>query len=264
MELSPSDMQHMADYIQYVADLRKTRRFKVLIEEKVTATWLVSQPPTTADLVLYTQDEIHVAGPEDAGKIPVDVVDNEQLLYYAACFAPLAPKAKGVTVHILQPYAGNYESWFVDTHTARPVHGRGDRTPRHGILAGDTTFGPSDHCKFCPANPHGRGAKGSAVLPGDDADPVPITMSTRTRSSHCEGEPDDAATSSVSTSRPTVRPDLPTHGLDRYVSCKTFRPLIASLVVKRRREQVHRDAWTSSRTTTRRGDRLLDGIQRPR
>lgn len=27
------------------------------------------------------------------------------------------------------------------------------------------TFSPGDHCKFCPANPHGRGAKGKPYCP---------------------------------------------------------------------------------------------------
>jgi hypothetical protein len=33
------------------------------------------------------------------------------------------------------------------------------------VLAGDTTFGPSDSCTFCPANPHGRGSKGRPFCP---------------------------------------------------------------------------------------------------
>ena len=33
------------------------------------------------------------------------------------------------------------------------------------ILAGSTTFSPGDHCKFCPANPQGRGAKGKPYCP---------------------------------------------------------------------------------------------------
>lgn len=163
MELGPTDMQHMVDYIQYVADLRKTRRFKVLVEESVTAEWLQSKPTTTADLVLYTQDELHIVDGK-WGKIPVEVVDNVQLLYYAVCYAPLAPRAKGVTLHILQPYADNYESWYVDSVTLKQF--MADAMDAEAkILAGDTTFGPSDHCTFCPAYPHSRTEKGRPLCP---------------------------------------------------------------------------------------------------
>jgi hypothetical protein len=95
-EMTAREMKGFASVLDYIADLRSTRRFKVLIEESITATWLPSQPKTTVDLVLYTQDEIHVLDYKN-GKIPVEVVGNEQLLYYALCFAPLAPKAKGAT-----------------------------------------------------------------------------------------------------------------------------------------------------------------------
>jgi hypothetical protein len=33
------------------------------------------------------------------------------------------------------------------------------------IQAGSTTFSPGDHCMFCEANPHGRGAKGKPYCP---------------------------------------------------------------------------------------------------
>ena len=33
------------------------------------------------------------------------------------------------------------------------------------ILAGDVTFGPSDHCMFCPAYPHSRSPKGRPLCP---------------------------------------------------------------------------------------------------
>lgn len=164
VDLSPRDMQHMIDVLQYVADLRKTRRFKVLIEQPVTALWLTSQPSTTADLVLHTQDEIHVIDYK-WGKIPVDVIDNEQLLFYDVCYAPLAPKAKKVTNHILQPYADNFEKIEVTTTELQKFMDAAIAAEKR-VLAKDLTFGPSDkHCTFCPANPHSRGDKGKPLCP---------------------------------------------------------------------------------------------------
>lgn len=163
MELGAKDIGYMARVLQYVADLRSTRRFKVLVEHEVTATWLPSQPRTTADLVLYTSDEIHVLD-QKWGKIEVPVVENVQLLFYAACYAGLAPKAKGVTVHIMQPYCDNYESWFIDTIRLGQFMDEARKTDA-AIQGGSIVFGPSDHCKFCPANPHSRAQKGSPLCP---------------------------------------------------------------------------------------------------
>lgn len=163
MELSPSDLQHMVTLMQYVADLRKTRRFKVLVEEKVKATWLVSQPSTTADLVLHTQDELHVIDFK-WGKIAVDVIDNVQLLFYGVSYAPLAPKAKQVTLHILQPYADNYDKVVVTTTELAKFMDEAIAAEQR-VLAKDLTFGPSHNCTFCPANPHSRGDKGKPLCP---------------------------------------------------------------------------------------------------
>jgi len=164
-ELPAREIAAFAKVLAYVAELRSTRRFKVMIEPKIQATWLPSAPRTTADLVLYTQDEIHVLDGK-WGKIPVEVIDNKQLMYYAVCFAPLAPKAKGVTLHVLQPALGDdgYNSWFVDTNQLKQFMAEVQAAER-AIQAGDTTFGPSDECKFCPAFPHARGLKGKPLCP---------------------------------------------------------------------------------------------------
>jgi hypothetical protein len=163
MELGATDMAKMAEAIDYVATLRRTRRFKVMIEQTFTATWLATNPQTTIDLGLYVADEIHVLDLK-TGKIPVEVVDNEQLLFYAATVGRLAPKAKGVMVHILQPWANGNTSWFADTATIAAFMDKARRAEA-AIAKGDTAFGPSDHCKFCPANPHGRGLKGKPLCP---------------------------------------------------------------------------------------------------
>lgn len=161
--LPASEMAAAAAAIAYVAEVRSRRRFKVLIEQSIKATWLQSEPDTVVDLVLYTQDEIHIIDWK-WGRVRVDVVGNAQLLYYALCFAPLAPKAKGVTVHIVQPNADNMNSWFADTATLATFMDEASAAEQK-LIAGDTTFGPSDSCFFCPANPHSRGLKGSPLCP---------------------------------------------------------------------------------------------------
>lgn len=163
MTLSAKDTRRMAEAIAYVAAIRARRRFKSLIEQVVQATWLFSGPNTCADLVLYVADEIHVIDWK-TGTIPVSVVENEQMLYYAATYGALAPKAPGVHLHIVQPWADNIETWFADANRLNQFMADAKKAEAH-ILAGSTTFNPGDHCKFCPANPHGRGAKGKPYCP---------------------------------------------------------------------------------------------------
>lgn len=163
MEYPAKDIAHMANALQYVADLRSTRRFKVLIEQSVKATWLVTEPSTTPDLVLYTTDELHVIDLK-TGRIEVDPCENEQLLFAAVTLAHLAPKAKGAHMHILQPWAGGNHSWFADTHRIKQFMDEAIAAEA-AIQAGSTQFGPSHHCTFCPANPHSRGQKGAPLCP---------------------------------------------------------------------------------------------------
>lgn len=163
MQLKPTDARKFSEAAVYMSELAARRRFTRLVEEEMTADWLVSTPKTTADLVLFTKDEMHVVDLK-TGKIPVDPVENKQLMYYGATYGHMAPKAKGIHLHIVQPWAGIMDSWFADT--ARIAQFMVDaRAAEAAILAGDTTFSPGDHCTFCPANPHTRVAKGHPVCP---------------------------------------------------------------------------------------------------
>ena len=162
-DFNASEMLAIADALAYVARLRQKRRFQVWTEESAVAEWLPSKPSTTVDLALSVADELHIVDYK-MGRIPVDVHDNKQLLFYAATFAFLAPKAEGVTVHIVQPLIGEMsEVWVSATELAAFM---ADAIKHdQAILDGDLTFGPSDHCTFCPANPHSRGEKGKPMCP---------------------------------------------------------------------------------------------------
>lgn len=166
MGLKTSDMFQMTDAILYVAQFRNRRRYKVLVEVTEKADWLPSMPCTTADLVLYLSDELHIFDLK-TGKIPVSPVRNDQLLYYAATYWKYAPKAKEVHLHIVQPWAAGApagEEWIVgDVELLKWMYDTIDHDVQ--ILNGSRTFSPGDHCRFCDANPHSRGAKGRPFCP---------------------------------------------------------------------------------------------------
>lgn len=163
MDLPRADMARLVEAMNYIVDLRATRQFKVLVEQSMKATWLHGDPLTTPDLVLYTQDEIHMIDLK-TGKIPVDVVDNDQLKFGAVTVAHLAPRAKGVTCHILQPWANGCDSWFATTDVLKQFM-REAIAADIAIRKKSTTFTPGDHCQFCPAYPHARGLKGKPFCP---------------------------------------------------------------------------------------------------
>lgn len=160
---SPREMAGIAQAMAYVAALRQQRRFKTLLEAAGEGWWLTDKPKTKADVVLYVADEIHVIDYK-FGKIPVDVNGNTQGKYYSLAFWPLAPKAKGVTFHIVQPFIDNIDSTFFSI-TELEEFMEETQKAEAAIAAGSTTFSPGDHCTFCPANPHSRGAKGTPMCP---------------------------------------------------------------------------------------------------
>jgi len=163
MGLGGADLEKFSAAVAYIAAQRKMRRYKVLVEAPITADWLSTKPGTTADLVLYTQDELHIIDLK-TGKIPVSPVENKQLMYYAVSYGHLAPKARGATLHIVQPWADNMVGWFADT-VHLELFMREAMAAEQDIQAGDRTFGPSDSCMFCPANPRSRGQKGHPLCP---------------------------------------------------------------------------------------------------
>ena len=87
--LSATDARKFSEAMVYISEVQKLRRFSKLIEHETTAEWLVTKPRTTADLVFYVKDEIHILDLK-TGKIPVSPVENPQLLYYAATYGHLA------------------------------------------------------------------------------------------------------------------------------------------------------------------------------
>ena len=164
------DIKNLAICLQYMAEIRSRRRFKVAIEETRQAEWLTSKPETTVDLVLWVQDELHIFDWK-TGQIPVFAYLNEQLLHYGLTWADVAPKADGIHFHIVQPWAADSKTgfngishWFADTNTLLDFQQRAIEAEKK-ILAGSTQLAISEHCKFCPAFPHSRSDKGHPLCP---------------------------------------------------------------------------------------------------
>lgn len=158
LQLPPSMLLYMSQTLAYVAELfEKYPVANIWTEHQMTASWLASGPGTTVDLVIAGTDVLTVVDYK-TGTIPVDVVDNDQLMFYAmSAYTSLyseTSKPKKIVMHILQPK--NLTSHEITT--AELLNwARKARAADLRILKGDLTLVPSDHCTFCPANPHMRG-----------------------------------------------------------------------------------------------------------
>lgn len=161
--LSPRELKFLGAAIEYFDDVVfKIGTSNLHQEEKVTITWLDSHPRTTADVVVWDEDELAIIDWK-TGAIPVDAVDNTQLVFYAGAWVNQVPASVDqITVHIVQP--GNTSSWsFTRAYLMQRIEEL--RAAEAKVLAKDLTLVPSDHCTFCPANPHSRGDKGSPLCP---------------------------------------------------------------------------------------------------
>ena len=78
MTLSTKDIVMMARALEYVAEVRSTRKFQVLIETTGQGDVAGASAETTGGPGAVHADEIHVIDLK-TGMIPVEVVDNEQL-----------------------------------------------------------------------------------------------------------------------------------------------------------------------------------------
>jgi hypothetical protein len=159
----PKTLRFLADAADYMADLldRTTLRATVYGEQSVRAFWLPSLPQTTPDVAIVGDEVLEIVDYK-TGAIKVEPVDNDQLMFYAACWLEKAPKALEFTVHVVQP--GNIASWTAPVSYLRGWMEKAIAADKR-IQAKDLTLNPSDHCTFCPANPWGRGDKSEAKCP---------------------------------------------------------------------------------------------------
>jgi hypothetical protein len=162
-EYPPKTLRFLAATATYMADLleRNTARAVVYGEQSVIATWLPSTPPTTPDVAIVGDSVLEIVDYK-TGAIKVEPTDNDQLMFYAACWLKMAPNATEFTVHVLQP--DNLTSWTAPVSYLKEWMKRAIAADKR-IQAKDLTLNPSDHCTFCPANPWGRGDKSEAKCP---------------------------------------------------------------------------------------------------
>jgi hypothetical protein len=159
----PKTLRFLAAAAEYMADLleRTAHLGDVYGEQSVVATWLPSTPPTTPDVAIVGPRVLEIVDYK-TGAIKVEPEDNDQLMFYAACWLKMAPLATEFTVHVVQP--DNLASWTAPISYLKGWMEKAIAADWR-IQMNDLTLNPSDHCTFCPANPWGRGDKSEAKCP---------------------------------------------------------------------------------------------------
>lgn len=116
----------------------------------------------TADAVIYDQPRqtLHVCDFKYGAGIPVEVEENEQLMYYGLGALTVLLKQKKpiqtVVLHIIQPRCshpkGAIRKW--ETDACRILDFAMDLVDlAHKTTLPDAPLNPGDHCRFCPAKP---------------------------------------------------------------------------------------------------------------
>ena len=155
----PKLIRFLADCVDYIADIMDDHPNAVVrTEVTVKATWLSTEPNTTVDIIITDGDDLWVIDLK-AGTIAVEVVGNEQLLYYAACF-----DTDQLRLHLAILQQDNIGEWDV-TPLFLQAWMYQMQDSEQAILDGDMTFRAGSHCTFCPANPRGKGDKGYPFCP---------------------------------------------------------------------------------------------------
>ena len=159
----PKMLRFLSAAAGYMADLleRTAQHGTVYGEQSIIASWLPSTPPTTPDVVIVGPQTLEIVDYK-TGAIKVEPTDNDQLMFYAACWLKEAPNATEFTVHVLQP--DNLASWTAPISYLRGWMKKAVAADKR-IQGKDLTLNPSDHCTFCPANPWTRGDKSEAKCP---------------------------------------------------------------------------------------------------
>ena len=168
-DFPPKMLRFIANALDYLVSIKNERSrageaTMWAAERTYECGWLTSRPKTTVDVAGYGTRTLDILDWK-SGKIPVSPVENDQLMFYAV--SALAEwsnvtSVQRVVMHIVQP--GNIDNWECSIAELMAWKRRAQHTDSL-IQQKDLTLRPSDHCTFCPANPHSRGDKAKPYCP---------------------------------------------------------------------------------------------------
>ena len=161
--IAPLRLRFLAEAIRTVFDLvDQMKDPEILVEQKVVADWLQSAPKTTADLVIKARDKSKMIIIDlKMGDIAVSPILNDQLMYYAKTYG--GDDFDEIELLIIQ--RNNDEGAWELPKTYLTKWSKAIQESEDAIKAGDLTLTPGTHCTFCPANPQGRGDRGTKSCP---------------------------------------------------------------------------------------------------
>lgn len=160
-ELTIEDMAAVTTYTDFVTGIIKahssTEDLEVMIEKRFDLGKYVPGAFGTADCVLYHKGlkKLVVIDYKHGAGLPVEVVENNQLLYYAlGAMASLEVAPRSIEIVIVQPRCyhadGPIRRWI--TGPQRILDFIADlEEDAEATRKPDAPLNPGEHCRFCPA-----------------------------------------------------------------------------------------------------------------
>jgi len=153
----PALIKFLADAIDFIAEILVDGG-EVQTEVTVKATWLKTEPNTTVDIIIRQGEHLYIIDLK-AGTTPVEAMNNNQLLYYTACFLE-----QEEYLHLIILQRNNISEWAITRNVVETWMDQMQESEQ-AILDGDLTLRVGSWCTFCSANPRSRGDKGYPFCP---------------------------------------------------------------------------------------------------
>jgi len=147
---------HIGRYCTYVAQIRNAIKGTLFVERRVDYTHLIRGGFGTGDVVVASDEELHIVDLKYGQGDVVEAQDNEQLLTMAAAELhrlEMISDFKKVVLHIVQPRREHFDKWETTVERVRE-HAQRIREVADLIVSDNPPFNPGEkQCKYCAASP---------------------------------------------------------------------------------------------------------------
>lgn len=151
-------LEHAATYVEVLRGVLNEAQANmeeptIFFEQPVQADVKGVLVSGTADCIVYTKSKLYIIDYKYGVGIPVDVVDNKQLLTYATLYCAELEDSnlpKEVELHVVQPRIANVAkaTYPIDKVAS---HYKAILQAVNSILLAEAKVKYGDHCRYCPA-----------------------------------------------------------------------------------------------------------------
>lgn len=143
--------EYVDTHVEYVKEIVKDLKdFHIYFEVRVNFSNVVPQGFGTADVLIVTEDTIHIVDLKFGVGVPVSAINNPQLRLYAMGAMNLFPNTKFVKMTINQPRLDNKDTEVLTKEELLKWAFEYVKPRAEAAIKGEGKFNPTDSaCKFC-------------------------------------------------------------------------------------------------------------------